>query len=126
MGVRLKRGDLVEVMVGKDGPRAGSEKVTVELPDGRKVERRRGKRGKVLRVLREEGRVLVEGVNVVRAHRSPRKYRHAGIVEKEAPIDASNVMLVDPKLDVPTRVRFGRDEQGRKVRIAVASGTVID
>ncbi len=126
MGIRLKKGDLVEVVAGKDGPRATGEKVTVELPSGEKVERRRGKRGRILRVLHEEGRVVVEGVNVVRAHRSPRKYRNAGIVEKEAPIDASNVMLVDPKLDVPTRVRFGRDESGRKVRIAAKSGAVID
>lgn len=118
MTVRLKKDDEVEVMTGKDGPRATGEKG----PEGRG----RGKRGRVLRVYPKTGRVLVEGVNLVQRHQSPRRFREAGIVEKEAPIDASNVMLVDPKEDVPTRVRAGTDKDGKKVRIAAKSGTVLD
>jgi len=74
----------------------------------------------------EDGRVVVEGVKVMKRHQSPRKYREAGIIEREAPIDASNVMLVDPETEKPTRVRMGEDKDGKKVRIAVGSGAVID
>ena len=71
-------------------------------------------------------RVIVEGINVIKRHQSPRKFREAGIVEKEAPVDASNVMLVDPETEKPTRIRMGEDSDGKKVRIAVKSGAVLD
>lgn len=102
MANRLKKDDLVQVVTGRD----------------------QGKQGRILKVL-EEGRVLVEGVNVMKRHQSPRKYKEAGIIEREAPVDASNVMLVDPQTNKPTRVRSG-EKDGKKVRIAVKSGAVLD
>jgi large subunit ribosomal protein L24 len=102
MGNRLKKDDLVQVVAGRD----------------------KGKQGRILKVL-EEGRVLVEGVNVMKRHQSPKKFKEAGIIEKEAPIDASNVMIVDPQTNTPTRVRAG-EKDGKKVRVAVKSGAVLD
>jgi len=105
MGVRIKKGDRVVVIAGKD----------------------KGAKGRVLRVLREVDRVIVEGVNRVKRHTKPsQKNPTGGIIEKEAPIHISNVMLLDPKLDQPTRVRFATDKDGKKIRIAVKSGTPID
>ena len=103
MAARIKKDDLVVVIAGKD----------------------KGKRGRVLKI-RQDGRVLVQGVNVVKRHQSAQRYSEAGIIEKEAPIQESNVMLVDPKTDAPTRVRSGVDKDGNKVRVAVKSGTVLD
>ncbi len=103
MGMRIKKNDLVEVIAGKD----------------------KGSRGRVLKIVPDFGRVIVEGVNRVKRHQSPRKFQEAGIIEKEAAIHISNVMLVDPKSDEPTRVRSGSDKDGNKVRIAVKSGAVI-
>lgn len=103
MAIRIKKDDLVHVIAGKE----------------------KGKQGRVLRVL-DDGRVIVEGINVIKRHQSPRKFREAGIVEKEAPVDASNVMLVDPETQKPTRIRMGEDSDGKKVRIAVKSGAVLD
>ena len=102
MGNRLKKDDLVQVVAGRD----------------------KGKQGRILKVL-EEGRVLVEGLNVMKRHHSPKKLKEAGIIEKEAPIDASNVMIVDPQTNTPTRVRAG-EKDGKKVRVAVKSGAVLD
>ena len=102
MGNRLKKDDLVQVVGG----------------------RYKGKQVRILKVL-EEGRVLVEGVNVMKRHQSPKKFKEAGIIEKEAPIDASNVMIVDPQTNTPTRVRAG-EKDGKKVRVAVKSGAVLD
>lgn len=104
MATRLKRDDMVVVIAGKD----------------------KGVRGRVLKVIPEFGRVIVEGVNVVKKHRSMRKHGETGIKETEASIDQSNVMLVDPGNDKPTRVRMGEDKDGKKVRIAVKSGSVLD
>jgi large subunit ribosomal protein L24 len=72
--------------------------------------------------------VLVEGVNRVKRHQSPRRFREAGIIEKEMPIHVSNVMLVDPKTDTRTRVRIQPDkkEPDKRVRVAVKSGSVLD
>ncbi|MEM9072425.1 MAG: 50S ribosomal protein L24 [Myxococcota bacterium] len=106
MATRLKKDDLVIVIAGKKEDR--------------------GKTGRILRVDIESGRVVVEGVNVIKRHQSPRKFREAGIIEKEAPIHASNVQLVDPESGKPTRVRMGEDKDGKKVRIAVKSGAVLD
>ena len=103
MGTRIKKGDLVVVIAGKD----------------------KGQTGTVLGVDRERDRVLVEGRNLVKRHQSAARFREAGIIEREAWLHASNVMLVDPETEKPTRVRTEiRDD--KKVRVAVKSGAVID
>lgn len=104
MAARIKKGDMVVVVAGAD----------------------KGLTGHVLKVLPGDDRVIVEGVRRVKKHQSPRMYREGGIVEREAPIHVSNVMLVDPKTEKPTRIRFGTDKDGKKVRIAAGSGTVLD
>jgi large subunit ribosomal protein L24 len=82
--------------------------------------------GTVLRVEREKNRVVVQGVNVRKRHRKPTAaVPEGGIVEFEAPIHASNVMLLDPKTGEPTRVRSGVDKDGARARISVRSGQVI-
>lgn len=106
---RVKTGDQVEVIAGNY----------------------RGVRGEVLRVIPDEKRVVVRGVNLVKKHQRPqpgggRGQVQGGIIEFEAPIDASNVMLIDPATDEPTRVGYRRDESGRKIRYAKRSGALID
>lgn len=87
----------------------------------------KGRRGKVLTVLPDDDRVVVQGVNVVTKHVKPsRENPQGGIVKREAPIHISNVMLADPANGDPTRVRFQTLDGGRKVRIAVKSGQQID
>ena len=82
--------------------------------------------GTVLRVEREKNRVVVQGVNVRKRHRKPSATNpQGGIVEFEAPIHASNVMLVDPKTGEPTRVRSVLGTDGKRERIAVKSGQAI-
>ena len=89
--------------------------------------RDKGKRGTVLRVVTKTDRVLVEGVNVTKRHVKPTQAEpQGGIVEREAPIHISNVALIDPESDRPTRVRYKNLEDGRKVRVAARSGEVID
>ena len=89
--------------------------------------RERGKRGKVLRVFPAEGRLLVERLNLMKKHQKPtQKLRQGGIIEREAPLHLSNVMLVDPRSDKPTRVGVRMLTEGRKVRIARKSGEIID
>ena len=89
--------------------------------------RDKGKRGSVLRVVTRTDRVLVEGVNVTKRHVKPTQGDpQGGIVEREAPIHISNVALVDPESERPTRVRYKNLEDGRKVRVAARSGEVID
>ncbi len=84
----------------------------------------KGKQGTVLKVNTKENRVVVEGVNVVSRHTRPSQANpDGGIIKKEAPIDASNVMLVDPKTNKPTRIHF-EEKDGKKVRVA-KSGSVI-
>jgi large subunit ribosomal protein L24 len=101
MAARLKKGDLVVVISGKN----------------------RGKQGKIARVLSEDDRVVIEGVNLVKRHMRPTpKNPQGGILEKEAPLHACKVMPVDPKTGKPTRVRFEVDTKGHKKRIAVKSG----
>lgn len=101
---RIRRGDQVTVLAGKD----------------------KGKRGEVLRVLRDRDRVLVRGVNIVKRHTRPSQATTGGIVEREAAIHISNVAHVDPKTNGPTRVGYRFLEDGRKVRFAKRSGEVID
>ena len=101
----IKKGDLVVVIAGRD----------------------LGKRGKVVEVYPKDRRVLVEKVNFVYKHRRPdRVNRQGGILEKEAPINVSNVMLVDPKTDRGTRVRRMKLADGSSVRVSIRSGETID
>ena len=105
MASRVRKGDQVVVIAGKD----------------------KGSRGAVIRVLGEVDRVLVEGVNKMKRHTKPTpKNPQGGIVEREQPIHLSNVMPLDTKEDKPTRVKMGTDKDGKKVRISVRSGTVLD
>jgi len=101
---RLQKGDEVIVITGKD----------------------KGKKGKIMRLFREDDRVLVEGVNLVKRHMKPNpRMQQGGILEREQPFAASNVMLVDPKTGKGTRVRIKTDDKGVKVRVAVKSGEEI-
>ena len=101
---RIKKGDRVVVTTGRE----------------------RGKTGEVIRVLRREDRVLVQGINMVKRHTRPSQMNAGGIVDKEAPIHVSNVAHVDPKTDKPTRVGYRTTEDGRKLRYAKRSGEPID
>ena len=82
--------------------------------------------GDVLRVLPKENRVVVSGVNMIKRHTKPSRAEAGGIIEREATIHVSNVALLDPKSDKPTKVGFRFLEDGRKVRVARASGETID
>lgn len=105
MPARIKRGDTVVVLTGKD----------------------RGKRGAVRRVLPKHERLVVEGVNIVKKHQRARQAgQQSEIVEREAPIHISNVMLVDPNSNEPTRVGFRRREDGSWARVGKQSGKDID
>ena len=85
----------------------------------------KGKEGKITKVL--EDKVIVEGVNVCKKHIKPKNNNGTGeIVEVEAPIHASNVMLVDPKTKKPTKVRVEKDSKGKKIRISKKSNEKID
>ena len=89
--------------------------------------RERGKRGKVLHVFPAEGRVIVERLNMMKKHQKPtQKLRQGGIIEREAPMHLSNVMLLDPRNDKPTRVGVRLLADGKKTRIARKSGEIID
>jgi large subunit ribosomal protein L24 len=101
---KIRKGDKVVVRTGKD----------------------KGKSGEVLRVMRDEARVLVQGVNMVKRHTRPSPGNPGGIIDKEASIHISNVALADPKTGKPTRVGFKLLDGGRKVRIARRSGEAID
>ena len=86
----------------------------------------KGSTGRVMRVYLKTGRVVVQGVNLVKKHRRARNpEEQSGIIEMEAPIHASNVMLLDPKSGEPTRVRRRIDSDGTKERISVKSGDAI-
>jgi large subunit ribosomal protein L24 len=86
----------------------------------------RGKEGTVLRVDREKNRVVIEGVNIRKRHRKPSAIDpEGGIMSFEAPLHASNVMLLDPTTGEPTRIRTQRKENGPAERVSVKSGRVI-
>jgi large subunit ribosomal protein L24 len=102
--LKIKKGDDVIVISGRD----------------------KGKKGSVLRVIPDDLRVIVQGVNMVKRHTRPGPGGPGGIVEKEAPIHISNVSHVDPKGNKPTRVGFKTLSGDRKVRFARRSGEVID
>ena len=87
----------------------------------------RGKRGKVLKVFPESRRIIVEGVNIVKHHTKPnQRVPQGGIIEKEVSIHASNVMVVDPKNDAPTRVGYKTLENGKRVRVSKRTGEMLD
>ena len=87
----------------------------------------KGKKGKILKTLRSENRVVVEGVHVIKKHQKPTGQETGGILEIEAPIHASNVMIVDPKTKKRTRIGHTTDSKtGKKVRITKKSNEKID
>jgi large subunit ribosomal protein L24 len=107
-----------------------AERVTIHVTKGDTVRVVRGddkgKEGKIIRVYLKTGRVVVEGVNIVkRQRRARRAEEQSGIVDFPAPIHSSNVMLLDPKSGDPTRTRRKIDDDGTKERIAVKSGEAI-
>ena len=106
MAMSIRKNDQVIVRAGKD----------------------RGKKGRVLSVLPDKNRVVVEGVNLIKRHTrpNPQKNIKGGIVEREAAIHASNVMIVDPDTNEPTRVGKKVLSDGTRVRIGRKSGAVID
>jgi len=105
MAARIRKGDKVIVITGAD----------------------RGKQGEVLAVLPKENRAVVQGVNIAKRHTKARGMgQPGGIVEKEATIHLSNIALVDPKTDKATRIGFKVLENGAKVRVARATGNVIE
>ncbi len=106
MKIRLKKNDIVEVIAGKDT----------------------GKRGRILKVLREKGRVIVQGVGFIKRHTRPNPQRNikGGIAEREAPIHVSNVMIVSSDDDKRTRIGAKTLADGRKVRVGRRGGEVLD
>jgi large subunit ribosomal protein L24 len=104
VAVHVRKGDTVRVMRGDD----------------------KGREGKILKVFTKTGRVLVEGVNIVKKHRRARRpEEQSGIIEAPAPVAASNVMLLDPKTGAPTRTRRRVDADGTKERVSAKSGEPI-
>ena len=107
MAARIKKGDTVVVIAGRD----------------------KGRSGEVIEVRRDENRALVRGINMVKRHQKQSATAEGGIISKEAPIHLSNVALADPKDGKPTRVGFkivGKGDDRRKVRVAKRSGVEID
>lgn len=87
----------------------------------------RGKEGEVLQVYPKEGRILVRGVNLTKRHQRPSaRQREGGIIEREGPIHLSNVMVICPECDRPTRVGFKLDEDGNKMRLCRQCGEMFD
>ena len=107
-----------------------AERVRLHVTKGDEVRVMRGEHkgstGKILRVLPKTGRVVVQGINIVKKHRKARRpEEQSGIIEMEAPIHASNVMLIDPKSGEPTRTKRRIDADGTKERLSVKSGEPI-
>jgi large subunit ribosomal protein L24 len=105
MAARIRKGDRVEVITGSD----------------------RGKRGEVLQVMPKENRAVVKGINIAKRHTKPSGMgQPGGIIEREATIHLSNIMLIDPETDKPTRIGFRVLDNGGKARVARGSGRVIE
>lgn len=105
MGFGLRKGDMVQVMVGEY----------------------KGKTGKILRVFAEKDKAIVEGINMVKRHTKPSpKNQQGGIVEKEATIHISNLMLICPKSGIPTRVGVRIAENGKRVRFSKKAKELIE
>lgn len=104
MAAKIKKGDSVVVLAGKD----------------------KGKRGEVLRVLPADERAVVQGINRVQRHQKQTGTQEGGIISKEMPIHLSNLAVADPKDGKPSRVGFKILDDGKKVRVARRSGETID
>jgi large subunit ribosomal protein L24 len=107
MAAKIKKGDTVIIIAGRD----------------------KGRSGEVVEMRRDDGRVLVRGINMVKRHQRQTPSQEGGIIAKEAPVHLSNVALADPKDGKPTRIGFkfvGKGEDRRKVRVARRSGVEID
>jgi large subunit ribosomal protein L24 len=109
--LRIRKDDAVMITAGKD----------------------RGKTGKVIRTDPKKGFVYVEGLSIIKRHQRPTSVKESqkgaqvgGIVEKEGPVHISNVMLLDPSNNKPTRVRIERGADGKRKRVAAKTGTAID
>ena len=103
MASKIKKGDDVVVMAGKD----------------------KGERGKVLQVLPTKSKVIVEGLNMVKKHQKGTQNQDGGIIDREAPLHISNVMVVDPTDNRPCRVGF-EDRDGVKKRVSKRTGSLLD
>jgi len=104
MAAKIKKGDKVVVLAGRD----------------------KGRTGQVLKVMPTEERAIVQGVNLVKRHTRQSGTQEGGIISKEGPIQLSNIAIADPKDGKPTRVGFKILDDGRKVRVAKRSGDLID
>ena len=104
MAAKVKKGDKVVVLTGRD----------------------KGRSGEVIQVLPKEDRAFVSGINLVKKHQKQTQNQEGGIVSKEAAIHLSNIAVADPKDGQPTRVGFRILDDGRKVRFAKRSGDLID
>ena len=104
MAAKIKKGDKVVLLAGRD----------------------KGRTGEVIKVIPDENRALVRGLNMVRRHQRQTANQEGGIISKEAPVDLSNLAIADPKDGKATRVGFKVLEDGRKVRFAKRSGDLID
>lgn len=100
---KIRKGDSVVVLSGKD----------------------KGRSGEVIKVMPKDDKALVSGINMIKRHQRQTQTQEAGIISKEAPIQLSNLAVADPKDGKPTRVGF-RVEDGKKVRVAKRSGALID
>lgn len=101
---KLKKGDNVVVLAGKD----------------------KGRNGEIIKMMPKEGKALVQGINMVKRHQKQSASQEAGIINREAAVQVSNLALADPKDGKATRVGFKILDDGRKVRVAKRSGEVID
>jgi len=104
MAAKIKSGDTVIVLTGRD----------------------KGKTGEVIKMMPDDNKALVRGVNMVRRHQRQTQTQEGGIIAKEAPIHLSNIAIADPKDGKATRVGFKVREDGTKVRVAKRSGDLID
>jgi large subunit ribosomal protein L24 len=104
MAAKIKKGDKVVVLTGRD----------------------KGRTGEVIQVMPTESRALVRGVNIVKRHQRQSQTQEGGIISKEAPIHLSNLAYADPKTNKPTRIGFKVLADGKKVRVAKKSGETID
>ncbi len=104
MAAKIKKGDRVIVLSGRD----------------------KGRTGEVIKVMPDENRALVRGINMVRRHQRQTAQAEGGIIAKEAPIHLSNIAVADPKDGKPSRIGFKNLGDGRKVRVAKRSGEVVD
>jgi large subunit ribosomal protein L24 len=104
MAAKIKKGDKVVVLTGRD----------------------KGRKGEVSMVMPKEGKALVSGINLVKRHQKQTQTTEGGIISKEAAIQLSNIAIVDPKDGKATRVGFKILDDGRKVRVAKRSGDLID